>query len=105
MEYRFRDEAAELREKLARVERERDEYQSQVHDLTERVNGMTNAASMAAGTAESALRRIMRYEPVVEAAVALVDDYRENVGFMPGRGSLFSRLVKAVIDFKNGAPS
>lgn len=99
-------DVGELLEELERTRRECGEYQNQVHELTERVNGMTFAATMAAGTAEAALSKLLRAQPVVDAAYELVKDFDDNVGLAQLRhGSLFGRLVKAVYEHKKGAPS
>lgn len=59
---------------LARALRERDEYQDQVHVLTEHVRNMTNAASNAAATATAAISRLEVAEEVAKAAEKFIDD-------------------------------
>lgn len=97
------------RERLARTERERDEYQSQVHSLNERGDRMTSAASSAAGTAEAALRRLLRAKPVLEAAEKLVDGYvrahKNGAEFDQEGGRLCKVLIDAVIEYRKSAPS
>lgn len=67
-------EPVSLRERLDRALRERDEYQDQVHALTERVRNMTNAASNAAATATAAIGRLEVAEEVAKAAEKFIDD-------------------------------
>jgi len=63
-------------ERASRAERERDEYQAQVHGLAERCSNMTSAASSAAGSTVIALERLQEYQEVVNAAV----DWRAQPG-------------------------
>ena len=75
-------ELKDVRRHLKCVEQERDVYAEKVHELTEMCARMTSAASMAAGTAEAAMRRILRMEPVVKAAIAFnADSNRINLKF------------------------
>lgn len=86
-----------MAEQVARLQRERDEYASQVHELTERCAHMTSAATMAAGTAEAAIRKLQRAEPLIEAAYAFCDDSNSlNRKFA---------LDEAVDEHRRGAPS
>jgi hypothetical protein len=75
-------ELRDTRRHLKCVEQERDEYADRMHALVEQCARMTSAASMAAATAEAALRRILRMEPVVKAAIAFnADSNRINLKF------------------------
>lgn len=55
--------------RATRAELSRDEYASHVHQLTERVNRMTSAASSAAASTVTALDRIQELMLVVDAAL------------------------------------
>jgi chromosome segregation ATPase len=68
----FLSHVDELQAKIRRTERERDEYQAQVHTLTERVSAMTSAASSAAASTVTAIERIQEMEKVLKAAEAWV---------------------------------
>lgn len=98
------DRVEELRELLARVERERDEYQSQVHTLTERVNNMTRAATGAAATAEAALGRLIAAQVIVDAAYAFADNISQRSDVKAG-ARLVDELVSAVKLHRRGLPS
>lgn len=102
--YTLDNVVAELREKLARAERERDEYRSQVHELTERNSRMTSAATGAAATAEAALGRLIKAQVIVDAAYALADNVRERADAKRG-AKLLDELVQAVKLHQRGLPS
>ena len=102
--YTVNDVTAELREKLERAERERDEYQSQVHDLNERIGRMTSAATGAAATAEAALGRLIAAQVIVDAAYALAENVRERSDARRG-AKLLDELVQAVKLHQRGLPS
>lgn len=97
-------EIVELREKLERAERERDEYRDQVHTLTERVSGMTSAATGAAATAEAALGRLIAAQVIVDAAYAFVDNVNKRSDAKAG-ARLLDDVVKAVKLHQRGLPS
>ena len=90
----------ELRDAIRRAHRaelERDEYREQLHLMATLKSQMSSAAIMAAGTAEAALRRILRMEPVVTAAIAFNAD--------PNRINLKFALDEAVEKFLESEPS
>lgn len=88
---------ADTNDRLTQALRERDEYAAQVHELTERCARMTSAATMAAGTAEAAIRKLQRAEPLIQAAYAFSDDSNSvNKKFA---------LDEAVETHREGAPS
>lgn len=107
------DQIVELREALAQVERERDEYQAQVHLLTERVGNMTNAATGAAATAESALRRLIAAQVVLDAAYELIEFVEEYypawLAAKPSIGENVARRLRELVDavklHQRGKPS
>src|SRR3990167_4930841 len=55
-------------ERASKAERERAEYQAQVHALAERCSNMTSAASSAAGSTVIALERLQEFQTIVDAA-------------------------------------
>jgi len=73
-----RAQVSGLRDALARVVRERDEYQSQCHAAHEERAKMTSAAAIAAASTVSAIERIQELMLIVDAAVA----WRQS--FVPG---------------------
>jgi hypothetical protein len=58
----------DLKDKLARVERDLAHYQAQVHDAHEKLTHMTSAATSAAASTVTAIERIQEMEKVVLAA-------------------------------------
>ncbi len=90
-------ELQQARARLDQVASDRDGYQDQGHVLTERINNMTSAASMAAGTAHVALTRLECAMKVVDAAYFLTDN--------PNHVNAHFRLHAAVGEHRDGAPS
>lgn len=90
-------DVAELLEEIASLKRERDEYRARVHELTELRGNMTSAATMAAATAEQAIRRAMTAEKVANSARAFVRDPKSV-------NALFA-LDEAVTEWEGAQPS
>lgn len=84
-----------LQERAERAERDASEYQSQVHDLNERIGRMTSAATGAAATAEAALGRLISAQVVIDAAYALVDQIALSAG--AAKMGIFKRPDKRLL--------
>lgn len=110
-------EIASLKARAERAEREREEYQSLVHDLNERRYAAAFAAKGAAESAVTAIERIQalearadRDESVVRAADRLVRAYvasNKTPGGLPQETGaiLLTALIDAVIEHQKRGPS